>query len=75
MVTFPSVLPPVLIVCCVVEVEINAMAEVAALPNVYVQPEDGKIVLLINDGDRTVLARFLSDGTKDTTFGKDGRIL
>jgi len=38
-VIFPSVLPPVVIVCCVAEVETNEIADVVALPNVYVMPE------------------------------------
>jgi hypothetical protein len=38
-VTLPSVLPPVVIACTVAEVELNVIAEVAALPNVNVIPD------------------------------------
>src|SRR5688572_32587476 len=37
-VQLPSVLPPVVIVCCVADVDINDIADVAALPSVYVMP-------------------------------------
>jgi hypothetical protein len=40
-VTFPAVWPPKFTVWTVADVETNVIADVVALPRVYVQPDDG----------------------------------
>ena len=46
--TLPSVLPVVVIVCCVVEVETKDNADVDAFPSVYVIPEANLRAILLS---------------------------